>query len=226
MPGMTGILVTCNREREAQCVKEMYDMLGQHFDDDGIDIDTAGNEGQELEDALQAEVKRLTSKKNKKFLSISLGKDVGCLAFIKTLNDSDTVSVVTKIISNSTQKCIKSTQRLIPLQAISYANIKDFSKIADKVIKEHAVGRYAPSTTFAIVIESRMNSSMDKRVIVEMVGEMMGGSTGYKVDLKKPDLVVMVQVLKNVCGISIIPGYYSDALQRMNVQSVRDSYTK
>jgi tRNA acetyltransferase TAN1 len=210
IPGMSGILVTCNRGKEALCVREMYDMLSDYFQEDDVQ---QGEDG-DIERALESEVNMLKSKKNKRFLSMNIGKDMSCLVFIR-LFDCDPVALCESIFGAQITRCIKSTQRLIPLQATAYANVKDFSKMAQSVLKEHLVDKFSDSQSFAVVAESRMNNSLDKRVAIELIGEILA-PCGFKVNLKHPDIVVMVQIMKNLCGISVIPGYYEK--RKMNIQ--------
>lgn len=47
-----------------------------------------------------------------------------------------------------------------------------------------------------------------------MLADMIG--TRHKVDLENPELIVMVQVFKGVCGISILPKY--NEFKKYNIQ--------
>ena len=221
MPGMTGILVTCNRNKESMCVKEMYKLLGEY---DGFKEDNEGSlnkvDGEEIEDALLREVAELKDRKNKPFLSIGLGKGTGCLVFIKLASEYDPVEVAVGLLTNQANNNItlKSTQRLLPMQAICYANLVDFTKMAKQVLKERLVDKLSTGPrTFSILIEKRMNDSLSKPVIIQVVGDLLSGTPNLSVDLKRSDTVIMVQVLRNICGISVIDGYYGADLNKMNI---------
>lgn len=82
---------------------------------------------------------------------------------------------------------------------------------------------------YAVIVESRLNSSLDKRVVIALVADIVGAC--HKVDLASPELVIMVQILKvtssprryydNVCAGGLWSQYSAELHPVQKVQHSR-----
>ena len=44
--------------------------------------------------------------------------------------------------------------------------------------------------------------------------------SGHKVDLKKFDLLILVEVYKNICGVSVVGGDFDTTMKRFNLDQL------
>lgn len=70
---------------------------------------------------------------------------------------------------------------------------------------------------FAIRPTMRNHSTMKRDDIIKQVASIVG--TGHSVDLKNYDLLILVDVVKNVCGVCVVDAEY-DRLKRYNLQEI------
>jgi tRNA acetyltransferase TAN1 len=202
-PGLKGFLITCFKNREAVTTKEAYTF----FETFGSEAERGDSEEEikdlSIEDALKLEVSKIKERKGKTFLAIKINQ-VPCMVFISSLHELSPSKILEEIEVLGVPPT-RYVQRIIPLDIICYANIKDIQVSIKDLLDEYFNGS-EPKPTYSIIIEQRMNSSIVKSILIQMIGEFVG-SRGI-VDLKHPKLVIMVQVVKNVAGFSIIRNYY------------------
>ena len=98
--------------------------------------------------------------------------------------------------------------RLIPIEQTCKAyedNVKEaMQKIALKHFKEKTVAK-----SYAILFKSRCNQDFSKETAIKIIGNVIKDiNPNAKVEYKTPDLVIMVEVMKSNCCLSILPDYY------------------
>merc|ERR1711894_84616 len=77
-------------------------------------------------------------------------------------------------------------------------------KIALKHFKEKTVAK-----SYAILFKSRCNQDFSKETAIKIIGNVIKDiNPNAKVEYKTPDLVIMVEVMKSNCCLSILPDYY------------------
>jgi tRNA acetyltransferase TAN1 len=59
---------------------------------------------------------------------------------------------------------------------------------------------------YALVPKIRNNSKLDRTEVIEKVAALVGPK--HKVDLKNPEVCVLVQVVNTIVGVSVIRDYY------------------
>jgi tRNA acetyltransferase TAN1 len=69
---------------------------------------------------------------------------------------------------------------------------------------------FTPKTPvkYAIVFNARNNNTLDKSVCIDKVGDLIG-NTFHKVDLSNPEYVVLLEIFKDACGVSVVKNYYA-----------------
>lgn len=208
-PGLKGFFITCFKNREAVTTKEAYTLLAEHFADESNSTEEDECIG-DIEESLKREVEGMKNRKDKIFLAIRMHV-VPCMIFIAS-KSSLMPSQMAEQIFAADRKPTRYIQRLIPVDVMCYANITDIQS-SIKPMLDSVFNTNGTRPSFAVIVEQRMNSSLGKVGLIEMIAEMIGGR-GYA-DLKQPNFVIMLQIVKNVVGIGIIKEYYQK--QKMNL---------
>lgn len=220
-PGMKGILISCFRKREPACVLEAYNLFDDYLDTpDRSDLQlqpTSNSTRLSVEDEIERELKRLRNKKEKSkpFLNVPLG-DLECLVFIKTPTQVCPSEIVRRVLDDMLAGGPKRTRychRLIPLDSICYANMNDLQKTFEPFIDKY-FSSSQPAKTYCLLIESRFNSSLNKDEIIRQLPPMIPSI--HRVQFEHPDLTVVIQIFKNVCGISVLNDY--SKYKKYNIQ--------
>ena len=138
---------------------------------------------------------------------------------------------------------LKSVQRLIPLERTCHANISEIKKMMEHVLfVQHATifQRGSSSqpilphhqTSYGIFVQSRHHTSISKGDIITCIADLIQSShcvlseangsdtvqpTMLYVDLKEPRISICVELIKGICGASVIIDYIT-RYKRGNVQ--------
>ncbi|KAJ7384097.1 THUMP domain-containing protein 1 [Desmophyllum pertusum] len=230
-PGMKGVLVTCN-ERENLCVREAYNVLNEYADQlygpehslQGDDT-TNGSDSEDIEEALAKEVKELQGTKHEKRLQSVLSGAVNVI-FIKTnLPDSkDPTDLVHTILTDMLKTACKKTrhcQRFLPIAGSCHANKEDIKKLAEQMFQSTFFAEDAKPSTFCVIYKSRNNSSITRDdAIATLAGIVMNAGKGHTVNLSKPDLAICVEIIKNVCCMSVVKDLFK--LRKYNIHEVNE----
>ena len=118
------------------------------------------------------------------------------------------VSLVRKIMSDLEQKrktapSSRFVSRMIPIQATCFASIEEIRLTCRELFK-----KYLPQTakSFAVSAKRRNCSTMKTNQIIDAAAaSVLELIPGCKVDLEDPDVTIVVEICKNLCGISAVP---------------------
>ncbi|XP_078376011.1 THUMP domain-containing protein 1-like [Oculina patagonica] len=230
-PGMKGILVTCN-EREKLCVREAYNVLNEYADKlygpehnrQGDDA-ASNSDSEDIEEALAKEVKELQeAKQEKRFQAVLSGANN--VIFIKTnLPDSkDPTDLVHTILTDMLKTGCKKTrhcQRFLPIAGSCHANKEDLQKLAEQMFQSTFFAEDAKPSTFCVMYKSRNNSSMHRDdTIAALAAMVMNAGKGHTVNLNNPDLAICVEIIKNVCCMSVVKDLFK--LRKYNIHEVNE----
>lgn len=201
----TGIWITCDRGRENKTVSEITTLFELFHEN----LQSSVGPQLKLEEEIMA--LKFTSTASKPCV-INIGNDIECIRLIRLSDPYSFVEAVFDKILNNDIFSLKYTHRIIPIERLCQAHLSDLISSSKDLLKKH-FHQNQDSFTYSIIIESRMNNSLDKKVLISTFAELVGSS--HKVDLKSPDKVIMVQILKNICTISVLTKYH--ARKRYNV---------
>lgn len=96
--------------------------------------------------------------------------------------------------------------RFIPVEIVTKANLEDIKTAAGKLFDKHFLN--CPPKSFSIVINKRYNNSIKRDDIInELAGIVNFKNVHHKVDLKNAECSVIVEILKGICCISVLPNY-------------------
>jgi tRNA acetyltransferase TAN1 len=90
--------------------------------------------------------------------------------------------------------CIRYSLRIIPIQNVTETNIENIENSVSKLIKI-----IAPSDTYRILIEKRFSEISSTELISKIANKISN-----KVSLEFPDKIILIEVLGNKTGISVI----------------------
>lgn len=210
-----GFLATCNF-REKDCRRESYNILNTYADQlygNSANEDPSTTTAEETEDdistELQNEIDAINSsnkKKSNRFQHVDT--EISNLVFIKTTL-TDPVELGSHIVSDiaSTKKSVsRFLLRFIPVEIICKATIEDIRTAAGKLFDGHFLN--CPPKTFSIIINKRYNNSIQRdEIIEELAGLVAFKNVHHKVDLKNAECSVIVEILKGICCLSVLPNY-------------------
>ncbi|RZF39564.1 hypothetical protein LSTR_LSTR001085 [Laodelphax striatellus] len=213
--GLQGFLCTCNN-REKDCVREAYNILNDYgdklFGEENIE-DKSNLEHKEkdteIEDELEREVKSLQKSTNsgeRRFQVVESGAN--CCVFIKA-KIPDPVKLAATIMedvqSTKTQKT-RYLIRLLPVEVTCKAYLDSIKKAADSLFDKYF--RCEP-TTFAIVYNKRNNDNLLRDEVIKSLALIVEDKNIlHKVDLRQARLTVVIEVIKSICCLSVVPDYF------------------
>ena len=100
------------------------------------------------------------------------------------------------------------TLRIVPVEKVCYAAVEDVVKAAKPLIDEAfpADCEKGKEKTFAVVFNSRANSSLRRSELVPALAALV--PEPHKVELGKPEIVVLVEACKGVATVALVKDYY------------------
>ncbi|KAK6332817.1 hypothetical protein TWF696_002839 [Orbilia brochopaga] len=240
-----GIFATCDTGRESRCVAELYRLFEEYADklygpeDAGTEAlmpneaedepgegedkakDKDKDDDRDIESEIAAEISNINAKKTKKGKRItSIKLDTQCLIFFHTrapVDPAELVAYIFKDIEGSRKRQTRFTNRLTPISRTGKANYENLEVIAKEVLQPHFhSGR--TGIKFAIRPNLRDHNVMNRDEIIKTVARAVG--TEHKVDLKNYELLVIVEVFRNICGVSVVRDF--EHYKRFNLAKVLD----
>ncbi|THC99042.1 hypothetical protein EYZ11_001516 [Aspergillus tanneri] len=115
--------------------------------------------------------------------------------------------------ANPDQKRCRYIQRMSPIRSIRKTLSVDLEAFAQEMLKPefHSGG---PPKKFAIRPVVRGNSKFNRDTIIKTVARVVGPD--HSVDLKNYDLLILVEVVQNLIGMSVVGPDY-DKLKKFNL---------
>ncbi|CAG5149011.1 uncharacterized protein ALTATR162_LOCUS2283 [Alternaria atra] len=228
-PGDAGIWATCAMKKEAKSVSDLRDLFQEYAttlygtaESNGTAAeDSSDSEGGDIEAEIKKELADIR-KPTTKPLFTSLKLDTQCLMFFRTRSPIEPVSFVHKIcqdISNGAQpKNLRYVKRLTPITATDKATPQGLEAVAREVLAPHFHGADQAGKKFAIRPSIRNNKEFLRDGVINTIAAVVG--PGHKVDLKNYDLLILVEIYKNVLGMSVV-GPDFEKLKRFNIEELR-----
>ncbi|OMP85956.1 hypothetical protein BK809_0002168, partial [Diplodia seriata] len=220
-PGDSGIWATCNMGREAKAVAELRDMFEEHVekmygggagrDDDAAGVDASTQEDADVEAEIAKELEDIRKPaKEPPFRHIRV--DTDCIMFFKTKAPIEPVEFVRRMcedaMASSERKTGRFIKRLTPMTLMGKAHQKGLEEVAAQ---------------FAIRPNIRNNKDLTRDQVIKTVAGAVG--PGHSVDLKDYDLLILVDVYKGLCGMSVV-GKDFERLKRYNLSEIYEPSPK
>ncbi|CAG8627216.1 6063_t:CDS:2 [Acaulospora morrowiae] len=232
-PNISGIFASCTKSKEALCVRECYDLFNAYAEklyepkDSNSALSNSDVEDEDIENSIAKELAQMRQPHTShRFASIQTGTD--CVVFVKTDPSINPVHLVHHILTdlnNSGQKKTRFCKRLIPITKTCYANMNDIEKLSEEVIKPHFYTQdrdQQQKIKYAVVPNIRNNQTVERMELITLIARVVGNY--HVVNLDEPDLVIIVEVFKSICGMSVLSDYKK--LKRYNVESIFEGKSK
>lgn len=222
-PGNKGFLVTCNfKERDS--IRECYQLLNNCYKKLNPDVEDTKKENKDEDDddittKLQNQIEKTNQELKEramKFVSVDTG--VSNLIFIKTtIEDPLTLGcTIIRDLAESKIKQTKVTLRFIPIEAVCRAKMEDIKIAAGALFDKHFLKE--PST-FGIILNRRHHSELKRDDVIKELAELViSKNIGNKVNLKDAKKSIIVEIIKSICMISVLPDYM--ALKKYNINEL------
>lgn len=224
--GMQGILITCNMNQR-KCTAEAFNLLNEYADElygpERFDQNGGSNSDEEEEDvdaALKQEVAQLKAsgaQRERRFQALESGANN--VVFIRTHNlESDKlVHHILTDLHTSKKKKSRVILRMLPVTGTCRAFQEDMMRYLGTFLEPWF--RYPNKATYKVAFKAR-NSSHNKRddVIKSIAGLVATLNPKNRVDLTKPQLTIIVEVIKAVCCVSVVRDYW--LYKKYNLQEV------
>ncbi|XP_046399010.1 THUMP domain-containing protein 1 homolog isoform X3 [Ischnura elegans] len=222
--GLKGFICTCNFS-EDQCKREAYNILNEYSEkEEQVEKPVPEEENveeEDIEESLNKEVSALKAETSRgsrlmKFQNVKTGAK-NCL-FIRTTVE-DPVKLVVQVLEDieSTKKHkSRHLLRMLPIEVTCKANPSSMEEAFKPLVKKHfsSEGR-----TFSVIYRARCNSSVSRGDIIELLAGLIKNAHPLnRADLDNPQLAVLVEIIKGICCIGVVPRY--NELKRYNLHEL------
>uniref|UniRef100_A0A182TCF9 THUMP domain-containing protein n=1 Tax=Anopheles maculatus TaxID=74869 RepID=A0A182TCF9_9DIPT len=207
------------------CIRDSYRILNAYADElygpvdvtstpddnggapDAAESNVASDE-EDISIKLQKEAEAAGRKQNRsfRFQSVESGA-MNCL-FVQTILPDPNEMALKLMKDLSTTKKHKSRfiLRMLPIQAVCRANLKDIIDVVGNLSDRFFLKE---PKTYAIIFNRRLNNDLSREDVIREVADLITTkNAGNKANLKSPQLAVIVEVIKGLCCIGILPEYY------------------
>uniref|UniRef100_A0A663N9L0 THUMP domain-containing protein 1 n=1 Tax=Athene cunicularia TaxID=194338 RepID=A0A663N9L0_ATHCN len=184
----------------------------------------SGSEREEDEDDVEAALKKevgqiraSTEQKLRRFQSVESGANN--VVFIRTrgIEPENLVHHILKDMHATKKKKTRVILRMLPISGTCKAFMEDMKKYTETFFEPWFK---APNKgTFQIVYKARNNSHMSREEVIKELAGIVGSlNPENKVDLNNPQYTVVVEIIKNVCCLSVVRDYV--LFRKYNLQEV------
>lgn len=118
---------------------------------------------------------------------------VGLITAKTTLNPFEVIKKFREILKESPWE-FRYTLRVIPIERIVDTNLEEIQKTATEL-----ASKINQNETFRVAVEKRFTALPTKEII-----EVAATNIDRKVDLKNPDKIVLIEIIGELTGISVI----------------------
>lgn len=225
-----GLFVTCDKGQERKCLAEVHDLLSQYIEVPLLTQDEVkGNPTSsdlDIEASIAAELEDLKPKATPSEPWTTISLDIPCVSFVRLSQSPPPISpvnLVHKICSDAaadpTTKRSRYIKRLTPMTLMKKSLSGGLEALCTAVLPPH-FGPGSPPCKFAIrpTVRSK-NKQLDRDVVIKVVADEVGKLGGHKVDLTNYDKCILVDVYRNVVGMSVVGREY-EALKRYNLAEI------
>jgi len=107
-------------------------------------------------------------------------------------------------------------QRFTPVSASGSASLAGLRSLAEKLIPQAFEDLSPNPCTYKVQIKIRSHNTVQRSDAIEEVLQFVPRK--HVIQLEEPDLVILVEIFKNTCGLSVVPEYYN--LQKFNPSQI------
>ncbi|KAF9809430.1 hypothetical protein IEO21_07408 [Rhodonia placenta] len=227
-----GIWATCVKGKEKQTVGELYDLF-ENLASELWPADSTGSQNQaegsrseeeddgDIEKAIAKEVASMKRpRKEQRFANCQT--NTPCVIFISCKPPVDPVRLVVKHVQNVFDTGVthtRHTQRLTPVSGTCVANIPEVISLCGRVVKPFFEADSDNSYRYKIELRMRNHNTMSRNNLIQEIAKSV--HERHKVDLENPEVFILVEVFKSICGVSVVTDYYK--LHKFNVMEIANA---
>ncbi|KAG6919182.1 hypothetical protein DXG01_008480 [Tephrocybe rancida] len=226
-----GIWVSCIKGKERQTVAECYDLFDSvaselwpmESDEDNMESDAVDDEDNDLsiEAQIVNEVNAMKkSQKEPRFVNCQT--NTTCVVFISCKPPVNPVQLVLKLVKDvQTTGIVRSRciHRLVPVTASCGANLPEIQGLCRKVLESFFSEHPGRKFNYKIELRLRNHSVISRPDLIQHIAQCV--PEGHTVELTDPEVFILVEVFKSVCGISVVQNYYD--LQKFNMTEIANA---
>ncbi|KAI1797271.1 hypothetical protein LXA43DRAFT_1138693 [Ganoderma leucocontextum] len=228
-----GVWVTCVKGKEKQTVGELYDVFealaNQLWPMESVTACDApqGSDGDDDEGADDIEkqiAKEVASMKRprKETRFANCQTNTPCVVFISCKPPIDPVKLVVTHVQNIADTGVTHTrfsQRLTPVAGSCVANIPEIQSMCTRIVRTAFSEQPEKKFKYKIELRMRNHNTLTRDKLIPELAKCV--PEGHIVSLNDPELFILVEIFKSVCGISVVKDYYN--LQKFNVVEIANA---
>ncbi|OQD85712.1 hypothetical protein PENANT_c009G08706 [Penicillium antarcticum] len=225
--GESGVFLTCDMGREGKCLREAMDVFSQAIEgDEKPTEEESDSDDEDIEAQIRRELEGLQPSKDKPRQFQGVQMELPCVVWMRLDPSVDPVQLVHRLCleaeANPETKKSRYIKRMHPITSIRKTLSVDLEAFAKEILKPHFHSG-GPPKTYAIRPTVRGNHKLNRDIIIKTVADAVGPE--HPVNLKNYDLIILVDVVQNVVGMSVVGGDY-DRLKRFNLAEIYDPSSK
>ncbi|KAF8150070.1 hypothetical protein B0H34DRAFT_174260 [Crassisporium funariophilum] len=225
-----GVWVSCVKGKEKQTVGEIYELFESMAseiwpmaeqeeapDSDGEQRDTELSLEAQIANELSAMQRPRARNAGNRFTNCQT--NTPCVVFISCKPPVDPVELVVKYIESVEATGItrtRYTHRLVPVSGTCVANLPEVQNLCKNVFKDFFDRHEGQQFKYKIELRIRNHTTIPRSTLIEHVAQCV--PEGHVVDLENPQVFILMEVFKSICGVSIVQDYYR--LHKFNVMGI------
>jgi hypothetical protein len=235
-PKWVGVIATCDIIRERECVRELLKVLDQWWEDYGLSSDVPREDAQrekrtDIAAELEAELAELRNSGSRPRFSVVRdsvpkgnvvvrfnveGATAGTVAdFVRTVFDRRIREAAAGPAAASTVAVfLRHTVTLRPVEYVCRADESALRRMAARLRDERILALVPPPVTFMAEVRRRYIETFDSNDVKRWLGEEVRLPTDYR----RPDAVVVVDVLQMSAYLSVLTGDQYRSLAGYNLR--------
>ncbi|GAO52559.1 hypothetical protein SAICODRAFT_87182 [Saitoella complicata NRRL Y-17804] len=239
-PATSGVFVTCPRGKERNCFNEISNIMEEYVErlfpaPEELEDSDEDDEDDDIEASIQKElagmkekvrVKKDGTKIKRRLNKVDTGAD--CVLYIQTRGNIEPVQLVHDICADASSTGIKRTrytQRMTPITRTGIAEPQPLYDLAKEILAPHFhKDEGQEPLKYAIRPSFRNHTKMNRDEVIKMIAGIVGHEHGHKVDLKNYDVLIIVEVFKNIVGMSVVRDF--DTLKGFNIDQIHQANIK
>lgn len=202
---MGGFVVTCVDAGYQNGLKEVFMILKMALFElkrkDSKDCKANPEREENIEEDIYEQLKKEREEMKKSDFVLLGGRRDSEILFIRNDTEFNVIDIYNVLIKNTTRA--EYIRRIIPVKSIFTLSIDNLVENTKKVCED-----IGTKESFRISLSKRLCAHISSEFIITKVAE----GIPRKVDLKSPDKVVMVEIVKDLCGIGALkpcPGNFN-----------------
>ncbi|KAJ8468181.1 hypothetical protein ONZ51_g9803 [Trametes cubensis] len=214
-----GVWVTCVKGKEKQTVGELYELFeslaNELWPTDTAEAADAQGESDEedggaddLEKQIAKEVASMKRPRKETRFANCL-TNTPCVVFISCKPPVDPVKLVTTHAENVMKTGVTQTRHVFAAHDPSIC----------RIVKAALAAEPDKKFTYKIELRMRNHNTLTRDKLIPELAKCV--PEGHTVSLDNPELFILVEVFKSVCGISVVKDYYK--LQKFNVMEIANA---